>query len=176
MVCSTCGKELPEGATVCTGCGVPVPGANVAAAPVTYAQPQSSAPAAQFNPNYSLVKYILLGIITFGIYPIVVMSSISERINVIAGRYDGKKTMHYCLLFFLVSWITLGIGSLVWFHRISDRIGNELRRRGISSSFGAGTFWIFDILLSIVVVGPFIYFYQLFQAMNQLCTDYNQRG
>ena len=41
------------------------------------------------------------------------MSSVSTDINTIASRYDGKKTMHFCLLVFLVSWLTLGIGVLV---------------------------------------------------------------
>ena len=51
----------------------------------------------------SLLKTILLGIITLGIYPLVVMSAVSNDINIVASRYDGKKTMHYCLLFFLVN-------------------------------------------------------------------------
>ena len=59
-------------------------------APGTAAQPP-----AQLKTNRSLLKFILLSLITFGIYGIVVMSSISNDINLIAGRYDGKKTMHY---------------------------------------------------------------------------------
>ena len=46
--------------------------------------------------------------ITFGIYGIVVMSGVSTDINTIASRYDGKKTMHYCLVVcnsaFLLPW------------------------------------------------------------------------
>ena len=56
------------------------------------------------------------------IYGIVVMSSISNDINLIAGRYDGKKTMHYCLLIFIVGPITCGIATLVGiinFRRVS---------------------------------------------------------
>ena len=62
----------------------------------------SAAPVGQLKTNRGLLKYILLSFITFGIYGIVVMSSISNDINIVASRYDGKKTMHYCLLFFLV--------------------------------------------------------------------------
>ena len=51
------------------------------------------------------------------------MSNISTDINTIASRYDGKKTMHYCLVLFIFSWLTLGIVPLVWNHKISDRIG-----------------------------------------------------
>ena len=140
-------------------------------APGTAAQPP-----AQLKTNSSLLKFILLSLITFGIYGIVVMSSISNDINLIAGRYDGKKTMHFCLLTFVFSWLTFGIAIFVWYHRISARIGKELKRRGIFYSFGAGTYWLWNILGSLIVVGPFIYFHKLFKSMNLLAKDYNEKG
>lgn len=136
----------------------------------------SNAPVAQLNTNRGLVKYILLSLLTFGIYGIVAMSSVSSDINVIASRYDGKKTMHYCLLFFLVAGLTFGIGALVWYHRISNRIGDELNRRGISYSFGAGSYWGWGILGSFIVVGPLVYLHKLFKAMNLLSEHYNVNG
>ena len=130
----------------------------------------------QLKTNRSLLKFILLSIITLGIYAIVVMSDISESINTIAGKYDGKKTMHYCLLFFLIAPITLGIASIVWYHRISARIGDELKRRGIDYSFSAKTYWLWGVLGSLIIVGPFIYTHKLLQSMNLLCENYNQTG
>ena len=108
--------------------------------------------------------------------PYVVMSNISSDINTIASRYDGKKTMHYCLVFFIFSGLTLGIVPLVWSHRISKRIGAELARRGINYKFGAGTFWGWNVLGELIIVGPFIYCHKLLTAMNLLCNDYNVRG
>lgn len=133
-------------------------------------------PARQLKTNKGLLKYILLGIITLGIYPIVCMSSISESINLAASQYDGKKTMHFCLLFFLIGPLTLGIGDLVWFHRLSNRLGNELARRGIAYKISAGTFWLWDILGALIIVGPFIYTYKLLKATNLMCADYNAKG
>lgn len=133
-------------------------------------------PAKQLKTNRGLLKYILLSLVTFGIYPLVVMSTISTDINLIASRYDGKKTMHYCLLVFIFTGLTLGIAPIVWSHRISARIGNELSRRGISYSFGADTFWLCNVLGSLIVVGPFIYMHKFLKAMNLLCEDYNAKG
>ena len=126
--------------------------------------------------NRGMVKTILLSLITFGIYGLVVFSGISTDINIIASRYDGKKTMHFCLLFFLVAPITLGIAAIVWIHRLCARIGNELRRRGIAYGFGAGSFWGWGVLGSFIVVGPFIFLHKLCKAMNLLAADYNARG
>ncbi len=136
----------------------------------------NTAPVAQLKTNRGWLKTILLSLITFGIYGLVLYSNISSDINTIAGRYDGKKTMHYCLLFFLVGPITCGIGTIVWAHKISARIGNELSRRGISYSFGAGSYWGWNVLGSCIGVGPFIYLHKLCKAMNLLCADYNEKG
>ena len=135
-----------------------------------------SAPVRNLKANKGLIKYILLTMITFGIYHLVVMSSVSDDINIIASRYDGRKTMHYCLLFFLVGPLTLGIGFIVWHHRISARIGYELRRRQIYYSFGAGSYWLWDVLGILIVIGPYIYTYKLFKATNKLCMHYNVYG
>ncbi len=137
----------------------------------------NQAPVAQLKTNRGLLKYILLGIITFGIYPLVVMSAVSSDINVIASRYDGKKTMHYCLLAFVFSWLTFGIAPIVWSHRIYARIGNEIRRRGISYSIGAGTFWGWNVLGAFLFgIGPLVALHKLLKAMNLLAADYNARG
>ena len=136
----------------------------------------SMAPVGQLKTNKSLLKYILLSIITCGIYGLVVMSSVSNDINVVASRYDGKRTMHYCLLFFLVGPITFGIGYLVWYHKISARIGAELQRRQIPYSFGAADYWLWNILGTCILVGPFIYLYKLFKATNKMCEHYNING
>ena len=162
--CSKCGSQINDDAVVCINCGCKVEGFN------------PTKPVAPLNTNKGLVKYILLNLITFGIYGLVVMSSVSSDINTIASRYDGKKTMHFCLLTFIFSWLTCGIAVFVWYHKISARIGKELIRRGISYNFGADTYWLWSVLGSLIVVGPFIYLHKLFTAMNLLSSDYNAKG
>jgi len=135
-----------------------------------------SAPIGQLKTNKGLLKTILLSIITFGIYPLVVMSAVSTDINVVASRYDGKKTMHFCLLAFIVAPITLGIGGIVWYHRISNRIGYELKRRGIAYSFSATDFWLWNVLGSLIAIGPLVYLHKLFAAVNLMNADYNVNG
>ena len=140
--------------------------------PVVNAAP----PVKQLNTKRGLLKYILLSIVTLGIYSLVAMSGVSTDINIAASRYDGKKTMHFCLLYFVFSWLTFGIAPIVWSHRISARLGNELARRGISYSFGAADYWLWNVLGSIIVVGPFIYLHKFFKSMNLIAADYNVKG
>lgn len=126
--------------------------------------------------NRGMVKFVLLSIITLGIYGIVVLSNISQEINQVASSRDGKHTMHYCLIFFIFSWLTLGIAPLVWYHRICNRIGNELAARSLPYSIGAGTYWGWAILGSLIVVGPFVFLYKFLKAMNILNEDYNRNN
>lgn len=133
-------------------------------------------PNLQHPTNRGLFKTLIFGLLTFGIYPIVVYSRISSEINVVASRHDGKSTMHFCLICFIFSWLTFGIASFVWCHRISNRMGAELRRRSISYSFDALDFWLWGILGSCIVVGPYIYVHKFLKAMNLINADYNTRG
>lgn len=137
---------------------------------------QSNTPVLQLKTNRGLIKFILLSLITFGIYSLVFYSKISTDINLIASRHDGKRTMHYCLLLFIVAPITFGIGGIVWYHRISARIGKELTRRAIGYSFGAGSFWLWNVLGTCIVIGPFVYLHKLCKAMNLLSADFNING
>ena len=137
----------------------------------------NTAPVGQLKTNKGLLKMILLSLITFGIYPLVVMSAVSNDINIVASRYDGKRTMHFCLLTFIVAPITFGIAGIVWYHKISNRIGAELRRRGIAYSFGAGSFWGWNVLGAFLFgIGPLVYIHKLFKAVNLMNAHYNVNG
>ena len=124
--------------------------------------------------NRGLAKFYFLSLITFGIYGLVVLCNVSIDINIIASRRDGKHTMNYLLLYFIFSWLTLGIAPLVWFHRISNRIGGQLAARNLPYSFNASDFWLWCMLGSLIIVGPFIYLYKFFKAMNIIADDYNK--
>lgn len=134
------------------------------------------APVAQLKTDRGIVKFLLLSLVTLGIYSIIYFSGISSDINIIASRYDGKKTMHFCLMSFVLAPLTFGIYGFVWYHQMSNRIGSELKRRGIDYSFGSKDFWLWNVLGLLILVGPCIYVYKLSKAMNLLAEDFNARG
>lgn len=126
--------------------------------------------------NRGLIKFLLLSMLTFDIYGIFVLSHISEEINVIASDRDGKHTMHYCWVFLVFSWLTLGIVPLVWFSNLSNRMSGELHARNIPYSFNAGTFWGWCVLGSLIGIGPLVYTHKLLKAMNFINADFNVNG
>ena len=160
--CSKCGAQVNDEAVICVSCGCAIEGAN--------------RPVRQLKTTRGLLKYIIFSLITFGIYPLVMMTLVGEEMNLVASKYDGKKTMNFCLVAFIFSWLTFGIVPLVWYHNISKRMGNELARRGIAYSFGAGSFWGWNILGAFIVIGPLVYTHKFCKAINLINENYNING
>ena len=121
--------------------------------------------------NRGLVKFILLSLITLDIYGIWCLATIGDDLNVVVPT--EKRTTSFWLCFLILSWLTLGIYPLYWFHKMSNKVSTGLAQKGINYNFNAGTFWLWGVLGSCIVVGPFIYYHKLFTAMNMLNGAYN---
>ena len=165
-------KDLPERKPAEL---VTVPVATAVPAAGTVRAVLRECPRLELPTRRGLGRMILLGILTLGIYPIVIWSRIVTELNIAASRYDGKRTMPFFAMMML-SPLTLGIYAFVWMHKLCRRIGDELDRRQLSCSFGPGIFWLWGILGSLIIVGPFIFTHKLMKAMNAINGDFNARG
>lgn len=125
--------------------------------------------------NRKFSKYFFLGLITAGLYDMVVMSQLTEDLNAAAGRYDKKHTMNSAMVSVFTP-LTLGIANMVWNHRFAQRLGDEQERRGIQRSISSKTWWGWGFFGSCILVGPFIYAYKTLKAMNTIAKDYNEKG
>ncbi len=123
----------------------------------------------------SLLKYILLSIITLGIYGMWVYSESITTLNIIAVK-DERRTNDFLFANLILGVLTCGIYSLVWYHKMSNRVADELANRGIDYKFNASTFWLWNILGALIIVGPFVYTHKFLTSMNMLSEDYNKRG
>ena len=136
---------------------------------------ENMAPRLMLPTKRGLGKMFFLGILTGGIYPTVIYSRIITELNILASRYDGKRTMPFFAMLMLAPW-TLGIYAYVWMHQLCSRIGDELQRRGINYKFGAAHFWLWNILGAFILVGPFVFLHKLMKSMNLLNKDFNEKG
>ena len=123
--------------------------------------------------NRSVWKLMLLSIFTLGIYSILFFIPFSFDIDKIAPKPDRSKTMNY-LFAYILSLFTFSIVIDFWHYQMAARVSEALERRDIRYEFGTKDFWLWFILGSLVLVGPFVYFYKLCKAMNLLCAHYNE--
>lgn len=132
-------------------------------------------PHLQLPTHRGLGKMFFLSILTFGIYPMVIYSRIVTELNIAASRHDGERTMPFFGMLMLAP-ITLFIYALVWIHGLCRRIGTELQRRGLNYRFGAASFWLWNVLGSLIIVGPFVFIHKMMKSMNKINADFNERG
>lgn len=135
----------------------------------------SKAPELQLPTGRALWKMVLFGILTLGIYPTVIWSRLTAELNIAASRYDGQRTTSYFGMA-LLGVPTLGIYPLVWYDGLCRRIGDELDRRGVGAPFGPRDFWLWNVLGSLILAGPFVFLHKLMKAMNQINEDFNCNG
>lgn len=124
----------------------------------------------------SLSKMILFGLLTLGIYNIVIVTKISREINIVASPHDGRKTMNALWIIFLLCPLTGGLAAIFWINYLCERIGKELKRREIPYSFSEADFWLWNVLGALICVGPFVFVHKWMHAMNLMNADYNQKG
>ena len=141
----------------------------------THYESESFVPKKLLPTDRSLTKWLLWGLLTLGIYNLVVGSRMSDEINIVARKYDGRKTTNFIWIF-LLSYVTSGLAAIIWWHFLSDRISCELKRRSIPYSFGPVDFWLWCFVLGILIVPIFVFLYKYLHAMNLLNADYNQKG
>lgn len=156
----------------------PVPESKPVPAPApvkTQDRPRRIPPRLQLPTERSLCKMFFLGLVTLGIYPIAIWSRIVTEVNIVASRYDGKRTMSYFGMTMLTP-ITLGIYPLIWMHQFCHRIRDELVRRNSDYNFSPSDFWLWGVLGSLFIVGPFIFTHKLMKAMNKINAHYNVYG
>lgn len=123
--------------------------------------------------NRSLVKYILLSIVTCGIYGLVFLHGISKDANVVCAG-DGEETAGVIKMF-LLSLVTCGIYGWVWYYKLGNRLANAGSKYGLNINENGTTLLLWMILGSAACgIGPFVAMHFIIKNMNALCEAYNR--
>lgn len=121
--------------------------------------------------NRSLIKYILLTILTLGIYSLFFWHKYVQDVNTLCSN-DGKNT-NGILLKILFSILTLGIYGLVWQCGMQNRLRDQAGRleTGPLKSGGSVVLWK-TLGLLLIGIGPFVGLYIQISSMNTVAYAY----
>lgn len=122
--------------------------------------------------NRSLIAYILLSIITCGIYSYYFIYSIARDVNTMC-RDDGEKTGGL-LAFILLSFVTCGFYGLYWEYKLGNRLAANAPRYGITFQENGTSVLLWYLVGSLLCgIGPFIAMHILIKNTNALAAAYN---
>ena len=78
----------------------------------------------------SLLIFILLNIVTCGIYGLFFIHSLAKDVNIVCYG-DGKKTQGLLVLI-LLSIVTCGIYTFIWYYSLGNRLAVNAPRYGLT--------------------------------------------
>ncbi len=123
--------------------------------------------------NRSLLKWILLSLVTCGIYDLYFIYKLVQDVNTVCSG-DGKQTPGLASYFFL-SLVTCGIYTYYWYYILGDRIHDNAPRYNLNFSESGSTILLF-MLINLITggVGTILATYFIIKNMNDLAAAYNQ--
>ena len=120
-----------------------------------------------------LASYIILSIITCGIYGYYFIYKMAHDVN-IACDGDGENTSGL-VAFILLSMITCGIYAWYWYYKLGNRLANNAGRYGLSIQENGTTVLMWCIFGTLICgIGPFIAMHILIKNSNMICNAYNR--
>ena len=140
----------------------------------TYDDEEKKYEAPKLRTDRSMWKFMILSILTLGIYSIFFFIPFSYDLDKVDPKRERGRTMNYFFAYIL-SLFTFSIVIIAWHHQIASRIEEAMKRRKINYDFSTNDFWAWYLFGSFILIGPFIYLHKLCTAMNLLCQSYNEK-
>ncbi|MCM1056958.1 MAG: DUF4234 domain-containing protein [Firmicutes bacterium] len=199
MFCPNCGSSVNDGASVCPNCGKSLGGADSQSVEKRLENTASEAfnnsgnelknafndirnslsgnPAPyageKLKTDRGLLVYIILTIITCGIYSYYFLYRMAKDVN-IACEGDGESTAGL-LQFIVLSFVTCGIYSWIWYYKLGNRLAENAPRYGMNFQENGTTVLMWLLFGSMLCgIGPFIAMNILIKNSNKICNAYNQ--
>ena len=126
--------------------------------------------------NRSVWKYIFFGIITLGIYDLVLIHEMARDLNRI-GEGDGSKPTAGLLKCILLSCVTLGIYWFIWIYSFQERMADNASRYSVNVRESGAVVLLWSLLGALALgIGPFVAMHMMLSNLNKLAKAYNQKN
>ena len=119
--------------------------------------------------------YILLSIVTCGVYHFIFFHQFAKDMNIICDG-DGEETPGIGDLI-LFSLLTCGIYSFYWFYKLGNRQAANAKRYNVTINENGTSVLVWMLLGGLIAgIGYIIAYYILIKNMNTLASAYNRKG
>lgn len=127
------------------------------------------------NQNRSFIKFLLLSIITFGLYGLYFMTTLTSDVNTVCEG-DNESTTNFFIMIIL-GCITCGLYPFWWYYKLGNRLNKAGHIFGVDIP-DSGTTFIFYAILSPFTFGliSLLLFYRMIDDVNKLSAAYNARN
>ena len=189
MFCSKCGNQIPDGVKFCPSCGNPTTasaqqtfqggpvrpeGAPAYGAPVPQPAPVGGYPRGPVQTDRSLAAYILLSLVTCGIYGLYFFYTLARDVNTMCDG-DGESTPGLAA-FILLSLVTCGFYAYYWYYKIGNRLQANAPRYGLAFQESGTTVLMWCIVGYLTCgIGNWVAMYFIIKNTNALGAAYNAR-
>lgn len=171
--CPKCGHQIPEGTHFCSGCGAAVNNTtqNQTSNNQQYAGGMMRTPV---KTDYSLGMFILLTIITCGIYGYYIVYKLAQDVNQMCAE-DGDK-IGGLAAYILLSFVTCGIYNIYWLYKIQNRMHMAAPRYNVMVGENGSSILLWYILgLVVCSLCQFVGYNIIFKTANKLGMAYNAK-
>lgn len=128
----------------------------------------------QMKTNRSLFIFIILTILTCGIYEFCFLHEMAKDINKICEE-DGESTTGVLKLI-IFTILTCGIYWYIWEYQFQDRLASNAPRYGVTMTETGSTVLLWTIFgLLCCGIGPFVAFYIMIKNLNRMSRAYNEK-
>lgn len=122
--------------------------------------------------NRSLVKYILLTIVTCGIYSFYFIYKMAQDVNIMCEG-DHEETAGLAK-FLLLSFVTCGIYAYIWYYKLGNRLANNAPRYGLQFQENGTTVLLWFFFGAFICgIGPYVAMHILIKNTNAMAVVYN---
>lgn len=122
--------------------------------------------------NRSLLKYILLTVVTCGIYSWIFLYHLANDMNTMCEG-DGDTTPGLVTLI-LLSLVTCGIYSVYWYYKLGNRLASNAPRYSLNFQENGTTILMWQLFgVLICGIGPFIAWHIIIKNTNAMAAQYN---
>lgn len=121
----------------------------------------------------NIVMYVLLTIVTCGIYGYWFIYQLAQDVNEMC-KDDGQKTGGL-LAFILLSYITCGLYAYYWYYQLGNRLQANASRYGITVPESGTTILLWCLVgLLVCGIGPLVAMHFIIKNTNAMAIAYNK--